>query len=127
MSVLRKPLSLPLQRNARSDKYFSFRKKGQYNQIIPGQWDNILHNAGLRFVLSGVSLYEARLGCHKGVKKIKHDGSNELPVWISSNLNKDSDMPKHCRTSYFGRGRRMICKQSLGQPVRVHKTSSKKT
>ena len=65
-----------------------FQKHGEVRSNNSRTVDNTLHNAGLSFLLSEVSLYEARLGSNERCEKIKHDSSFELPVWISSNVIK---------------------------------------
>lgn len=89
--------------------------------------DNSSNNATLSSLLNGVSLHntEVRLPC-KGVKKVKYDSSNKLPVWVSNNLKNDSTASKHYSTSSFvNSGRRISVQANLrairgwyGRPVK---------
>ena len=67
---------------------------------------------------------EVRLPC-KGVKKVKYDSSNKLPVWVSNNLRNDSTDPSTTvRLPSFNSGRRISVQANLrairgwyGRPV----------
>lgn len=92
--------------------------------------DNSSNNATLSSLLNGVSLHntEVRLPC-KGVKKVKYDSSNKLPVWVSNNLRNDSTASKHYSTSSFvyQRKKNISASKPQGNPRLVRKTCSKKT